>query len=117
MDIRCGETTRVRNFHELSVPFKEALRPSPSKGLIGSYGVNSSEEQSSVMKFVDASFTAKKGEPRPKFLCSRVNMALVGWDKQTARRVGVGRVIFNAWLLARTLFSSSGSQIDLMFGV
>lgn len=49
--------------------FEEALRPAPSKSLVGWYGVN--------LKFVDALFTAKKGEPRPKFLWSTANMILV----------------------------------------
>jgi hypothetical protein len=87
--------------------FEEALRPAPSKGLMGRYGVNSAQaEQPSVMKFLDALFTAKKGQPRPNFLWSTVNLILVEWDGPIARRVGVGKVIFNAWLLARELFGT-----------
>ena len=58
------------------------------------------------MKFVDALFTAKKGQPRPKFLWSTVNLILIERDGPIARRVGVGKVIFNAWLLARGLLST-----------
>jgi len=70
--------------------FEEALRPAPSKGLMGRYGVNSAQaEQPSVMKFLDALFTAKKGQPRPKFLWSTVNLILVEWDGPIARRLGM----------------------------
>ena len=64
-----------------------------------------------MMKFADALFTAQKGEPRPKFLWSTVNMILVEWDGAIARRVGIGRVIFDAWLMARGLLSMSEEVI------
>jgi len=58
------------------------------------------KEQPSVMSFFDALLTAKKGEPRPKFLWSTVNLLLIdrGDGDHIARRIGVGRVIFEAWL-------------------
>jgi hypothetical protein len=50
------------------------------------------------MSFIDALLMARKDEPRPKFLWSTVNLLLVEWEDGVARRIGVGRVIFNAWL-------------------
>jgi Heterokaryon incompatibility protein (HET) len=55
-------------------------------------------EQSTVMMFLDALLHAKKDEIRPKFLWSTVNMLLVDWDGSVAERVGLGRVIFKAWM-------------------
>ena len=36
---------------------------------------------------------------------------LVAWDGATTRRVGLGRVIFDAWLMARGLLSTSEKVI------
>jgi hypothetical protein len=78
---------------------EEAFCPTPGKTLARGYGSNShAMEQPSLMSFVDALFKAVKGEPRPKFLWSTVNLLCVEWDGDVARRVGVGRVIFNAWM-------------------
>lgn len=43
---------------------------------------------------------AKKGEKRPKFLWSTVNLIAVERDEEGkyARRIGVGKVIFEAWM-------------------
>lgn len=55
-------------------------------------------EQPPAMAFFEALFKAKKGEARPKFLWSTVNLILIERDRALLRRVGVGTVIFNAWL-------------------
>lgn len=55
-------------------------------------------DQLPAMAFFEALFKAKKGEERPKFLWSTVNLILVERDEVYARRVGIGRVIFEAWL-------------------
>lgn len=83
---------------------EEVILWNSGKHLAGNYGLRKSasslEKQPSVMPFFDALITAKKGEPRPKFLWSTVNLLLVerGDKDNVARRVGVGRVIFEAWL-------------------
>jgi hypothetical protein len=83
---------------------EEVMSWNSGKHLAGNYGLRKSaspvEEQPSVMSFFDALLTAKKGEPRPKFLWSTVNLLLIdrGDGDHIARRIGVGRVIFEAWL-------------------
>jgi len=83
---------------------EEVIGWNSGKHLAGNYGLRKSasllEKQPSVMSFFDALLTAKNGEPRPKFLWSTVNLLLVEWgDKDNiARRIGVGRVIFEACL-------------------
>jgi hypothetical protein len=81
---------------------EEVFRPTPGKTLAGSYGgIEDGMEQPSLMQFFDALFRAVKGQPRPKFLWSTVNLVGVEWDedgdREVARRVGMGRVVFNAW--------------------
>jgi hypothetical protein len=67
-----------------------------------SAGSHAKVEQSTAMMFLDALLHAKKDEVRPKFLWSTVNMLLVDWDGSVAQRVGLGRVIFKAWMDNRT---------------
>lgn len=72
--------------------------------LAGSYGlrkcVSTIEEQPSIMSVFDALLTAKKGEPWPKFLWSTFNLLLIDREgrENIARRIEVGRIIFEAWL-------------------
>jgi hypothetical protein len=80
---------------------QKAFRSAPGKSLAGRYGRQSHGiETPPIMSFVEALLTAKREQPRPKFLWSTVNLILVDWDGPIARRVGVGRVIFDAWLLS-----------------
>ena len=82
---------------------QNAFQYSSTKTLAGRYGQHPRGIKTpSLMNFVEALLTAEKGEPRPKFLWSTVNLILVEWDGPVARRIGVGRVVFNAWLLARS---------------
>ena len=57
-------------------------------------------EQLPAMAFFEALFKAKKGEKRPKFLWSTVNLIAVEREKEDryARRIGVGKVIFESWM-------------------
>ncbi|KAK5318051.1 hypothetical protein LTR70_005535 [Exophiala xenobiotica] len=83
---------------------EEVIGWNSGKHLAGNYGLGKSasllEKQPSVMSFFNALLTAKNGEPRPKFLWSTVNLLLVerGDKDNIARRIGVDRVIFEAWL-------------------
>lgn len=89
-----------RTFMEHFPIVQQAFHSTSDKSLAGSYGRNSrGMETPSMMAFVEALLPAKKEEPRPKFLWSTVNLILVEWDGPIARRVGMGRVIFKAWLL------------------
>lgn len=57
-------------------------------------------EQLPATAFFEALFKAKKGEKRPKFLWSTVNLIAIEREKEGryARRIGVGKVIFEAWM-------------------
>lgn len=74
-------------------------------GVEGSLSKDSSGTQRpSLMSFFDALLTAKNGKPLPKFLWSTVNVLLVDRSDRdgVSRRLGVGRIIFGAWLRAWT---------------
>ena len=50
---------------------------------------------------VRALLAAERGRARPREMWPAVNLILVEWDGPVARRVGVGRVVVDAWLRAR----------------
>lgn len=83
---------------------ENVFKPPPRKTLAGRYKGESedragSKSELTVMSFFDSLFTAQAKEPLPKSLWSTVNMLLVNMEGQCARRLGVGRVIFGAWLM------------------
>ncbi|KAH8888540.1 HET-domain-containing protein [Thozetella sp. PMI_491] len=82
----------------------------PRKSLAGRYGqgpngaAQKSMDDYNVVSFLDAVLTAKCLEPQPKFLWSTVNLMLVEMDEDmVARRAGIGKIIFGAWLKASML--------------
>jgi hypothetical protein len=80
------------------------FKPPPRKTLARRYGGGpgesiGSKSELTVMSFFDSLFTAQAKEPLPKSLWSTVNLLLVDMEGQSARRLGVGRVIFGAWLM------------------
>ena len=87
---------------------EKIFSPPPRKSLAGRYGQGSetggkTRQEATVIPLLDALLTAKSMEPQPRFLWSTVNLLLVERDGRFARRIGVGRVIFGAWLMAATL--------------
>lgn len=83
---------------------QELLSWNSGKHLAGHYGQRKTEEQLSVTQFFHALLRARKGKPRPKFLWSTVNLLMVERDNNSiATRVGVGRVIFESWLLRSSM--------------
>ena len=75
------------------------FKPPPRKTLARRYDSTGSKSDLTVMSFFDSLFNARAKEPLPKSLWSTVNLLLVDMDGQSARRLGVGRVIFGAWLM------------------
>lgn len=53
--------------------------------------------QPSTASFFNELLRAEKGRPRPMYLWSAVNLIQVTWDGSIAQRVGVAKVIFDAW--------------------
>lgn len=82
---------------------EKTLKPPPRKTLArrdgGPGDGTGSKSELTVMSFFDSLFTAQAKEPLPKSLWSTVNLLLVDMKGQSARRFGVGRVIFGAWLM------------------
>ena len=92
-----------RTFMEYFPIIQKAFSSAPDKSLAGRYGRQPHGiETPSLASFVETLLTAQRGQPQPKFLWSTVNLILVDWEGPIARRVGVGRVIFSAWLLSWT---------------
>jgi hypothetical protein len=54
-------------------------------------------ERYKTTKFIHEVYAAEKGEARPRSLWPVVNLILVDWDGNMARRAGVGRVLMKAW--------------------
>lgn len=84
---------------------EKAFAAPPRRTLAGRYGESpsfrvSSNNEYTVMSFLDALFTAKSQEPLPSFLWSTVNVMPVDINGQSAQRLGVGKVIFGAWFIA-----------------
>lgn len=104
------EAKKLANWRSYATEAMELLSSStksPDRGPKDYFGTDNrnkgnknrkSIEQPTAMAFFEALFKAKKGEPRPKFLWSTVNLVLVGKTEEVYQRIGVGRVIFKAWL-------------------
>jgi hypothetical protein len=94
------ELPEFKAFKKYRSLIEQTLQSTPKMTLSGRYGFTKDEgkSQPSIISFFDALFTAVKGEARPKFLWSTVNLLLVEREGVVARRVGTGKVIFNAWL-------------------
>jgi hypothetical protein len=61
------------------------------------------EEKNTASRFLLEVYSAEKGEARPRSLWPIVNLILVDWDGNIARRAGVGKVIMKAWQEAWSL--------------
>jgi hypothetical protein len=59
--------------------------------------VEAREEQHKASQLFFQVYTAEKGTARPRSLWPVVNLILVDWDGNMARRAGVGKVIMKAW--------------------
>jgi len=81
---------------------RNAFHAPPAKTLAGRYGVRRGGVRApAVVDCVAALLAAEKGAPRPRALWPTVNLILVEWDGPVARRIGVGRVVFDAWVVSR----------------
>ena len=107
--------SRVKMLFEACQVIEGIMSWNTSKHLAGTYGVQKSQsagqDQMSARSILDSLLTAKKGDQLPPFLWSTVNLLLVEKDgkpgPKSYRRLGSGKVIFEAWLVNSSLSKES----------